>query len=190
MTVFALMFVVNRVVHMTIGHDGLVTDKRASNAKIATVTSDFDAVCLFGSISNAAVYAKPYKIIAFHQSAGSARWNETTVDAQARYAADPSALSSINVVACLSRTPGTEVRTGSCDFESGGVQVSIDRYAVEYTIDLHEAKTGKPIKSLGTVKGTATDCPMPAMFNSGATKLYARPDTAAVEEKLAAFATE
>jgi hypothetical protein len=183
------MFIGNRVLHMTaVSHDGPVPDEqRASNAKIAAVTSDFDVVCSRGSVTNAAVYAKPYKIIAFHQAAGPARWQAITLDPRARYVADPNALSAINVVACLSRKPGTEVRSGRCDFESGGVRVSVDRYAVEYTIDLHEAKTGMPIKSLGTVKSAVTDCPM---IDLGSSKLYEMPDTAAVEEKLAAFATE
>lgn len=188
---FAVMFIGSRIVHLLVSPDDAGADQQhALTTKIATVTSDFGAVCMRGSISNAAAYAKPYTIIAFHQARGTVRWTETTLDSRASYAADPGALSSINVVACLPRTPGTEVASGRCYVDSGGRRMYVDRYTVDYTIDLREARTGKFIESLGTVNGATPDCAEIATSDVGSRKLYGKPDIAAVQDKLATFVVE
>jgi hypothetical protein len=167
--------------------DGPVSDEeRAANARTAQFTADYDVVCERGSVANAADYAKPYTIVAFSE-AGRDRWHQVSVDAP--YAGTDMSPSSINVVACLSRKPGTEVRSGSCEFRSGDRDVEVDHYAVEYDLQMHEAKTGSLITSLGTVKGPASDCPTLVYFGGDEPKIYGAPDPAVVATKLAGFAT-
>ncbi|ORA36272.1 hypothetical protein BST13_12030 [Mycobacterium aquaticum] len=165
-------------------------DQRAANAKTAKYESDFETVCGNGSVSNAAAYAKPYKIIAFSQGDRPDSWDSVTLTAPVGYRSSADSLSSINAVACLSRKAGTEVKSMTCEFDSGGDTVKADYYAVEYDIDLYEAKTGKSITSLGSVKGPATSCPFLATFSKSSPKVYASPDDAAVDAKLAEFAAK
>jgi hypothetical protein len=165
-------------------------DQRAANAKTATYESDFETVCGNGSVSNAAAYAKPYKIIAFSQGDRPDSWDSVTLTDAVGYRSTSDSLSSINAVACLSRKADTEVKSKTCEFDSGGDTVKADYYAVEYDIDLYEAKTGKSITSLGSVNGPATSCPFLATFSKSSPKVYASPDDAAVDAKLAEFAAK
>ncbi|OBK48988.1 hypothetical protein A5655_03025 [Mycobacterium sp. 1081908.1] len=176
-----------------IAHDGL--DGRRGIKK-ATSLSDFDAVCDDGSISNAAAYGKPYKIVAFApydepnpmRELTSANWSEVTLDPRADYRANPDDIQSTNVVACLTRKPGTEHKSRTCNLKTDtGEHVDVDFYAVQYDIELREARTGKHIEQLGTVDG-ATGCPFLVWFNKRDPKAYAEPDPAAVNAKLAEYA--
>jgi hypothetical protein len=173
------------------GDDREVSDEeRAANAKTALSAADYNVVCDNGSVRNAAAFEEPYTIVAFRQSTGGILTLEDTwtdVPLEGAYSAQGKKWSSINVVACLSRKDGTEVKSGTCEFETGGDTVTADRYAVEYDLELHEAKSGKSIEHLGTVNGPATDCPFMASVDKNDPKIYGRPDTAAVEDKLAEF---
>jgi hypothetical protein len=166
------------------GEDEPVSDEqRQANAKTATSASDFDIVCKNGSVSNAGAYTKPYNSVAFNEGKREGSWESTTLEG-ARGSSD---LESINVVACLTRVEGSEVKSGTCEFDSGGEEISVDHYAVEYDIELHEAKTGKSIKNLGTVNGPADSCPFLAFFDSESPRLYGAPDGAALNQKLEEF---
>jgi hypothetical protein len=168
---------------------GVVSEsERMANAKTATFVADFDVVCGKGSVSNAAEFHKPYRIAAFFEGVRPDDWSQLSLDSKATYAAHEGALSSINVVACLSRKPGTEVKSGSCQFESGGDDVDVDRYAVQYEVELREAKTGKTIGNLGAVNGPADHCPFLAFFDRNHPKIFSDPDAAALEAKLGKFA--
>ncbi|WP_235616650.1 hypothetical protein [Mycobacterium montefiorense] len=183
------LFVIRDIVH-----DGL--DGRGG-AKKATSLSDFDVVCDGGSITNAAAYGKPYKIAAFApydepnpmREMTNARWSEVMLDSRADYRANPGDFLSTNVVACLTRKPGTEVKSLTCSLRTDtGEHVTVDYYAVQYNIELREARTGKHIAQLGTVDGPAVSCPFLVWVNKRDPKTYAGPDTAAVDAKLAEFA--
>ncbi|OBA63094.1 hypothetical protein A5647_06210 [Mycobacterium sp. 1100029.7] len=177
-----------------IAHDGL--DGRGGTKK-ASALSDFDVVCDRGSISNAASYGKPYKIVAFAPDVRPSpmsqvshdHWTELTPGPRADYRANANEFQAANVVACLTQKAGTEVKSRSCDFKTdAGDNVTVDYYAVQYNIELREAKTGKHIEDLGTVDGPAARCPFLLWVNKRDHKMYAEPDDAAVEAKLAEFA--
>lgn len=177
-----------------IARDGL--DGRGGVQKATSVTS-FDVVCERGSISNAAVYGKPYKIVAFAPNdepnpmnqLSNTHWNEVTLDSRADYRVNPADFQSTNVVACLTRKPGSEVKSRTCDLKTdSGERVTVDYYAVQYDVELREARTGKRIEQLGSVNGPVTSCPFMVWVNKREPKVYASPDAAALDAKLAEFA--
>jgi hypothetical protein len=171
-------------------------DGRKGTKKAASL-SDFDVVCDGGSITNAATYGKPYKIAAFApddepnpmRELTSAHWRDVTLDSRADYRVNPDDFQSTNVVACLTRKPGTEVKSRTCNMRTdSGEHVDVDYYAVQYDIELREARTGKRIEQLGTVDGPAASCPFFVWFKKRDPKTYAEPGPAAVNAKLAEFA--
>ncbi|MCV7102121.1 hypothetical protein H7I01_17395 [Mycobacterium palustre] len=174
----------------------MARDGRGESRKAAS-PGDFDVVCDGGSISNAAAYGKPYKIAAFApddepdpmREITGVHWRAVTLDAGADYRMNTDDLQSTNVVACLTRKSGTEVKSRTCDMKTdAGEHVGIDYYAVQYDIELREARTGKHIEQLGTVDGPTTSCPFYVWVNKRDRKTYAEPDAAAVSAKLAEFA--
>jgi hypothetical protein len=171
-------------------------DGRGESQKATSLWS-FGVVCDGGSISNAATYGKPYRIAAFARNdepnpmreLTDVHWNEVTLDSGADYGVHPDDFQSTNVVACLSRKPGTEVKSRTCNLQSDtGEHVDVDYYAVQYDIELREARTGKRIEQLGTVDGPTASCPFLVWVNKRHRKAYAGPDPAAVNAKLADFA--
>ncbi|CRZ13606.1 hypothetical protein BN2156_00443 [Mycolicibacterium neworleansense] len=154
--------------------------------RTAHSASDFSGVCDNDRITNAADYGKPYNVVAFFKGLGivdeiwlpvaSDKW--TTSDEY----------SEINVVACLDRKKGSEVKVTSCVDDDDGDHVKVDYYSVEYEVTFREAKTGKVIKSGGTVTGTADSCPYVATYDRRSRKMYARPDDDAVRAAVDAFA--
>jgi hypothetical protein len=168
--------------------DGEVGNRdRAANAETADYILDFDVVCGDGSVSNAATYREPYRVVAFNEGPTDDDWHQLTLDHRASYYADTDAMSSINVVACLSRKPGSEVKSGTCEVETAGKRVEMDHYAVEYDVELREALTGRSIERLGTVSGPATRCPFIAFFDRDSQRIYGDPDAEELDAKLAEF---
>lgn len=174
----------------------MARDERGRVQEAASPTA-FDVVCDGGSISNAAAYGKPYKIAAFApddepspmRELANSHWAEVTLDSRADYRANPDDFRSTNVVACLTRKSGTEVKARTCNLQTDtGEHVDVDVYAVQYDIELREAKTGKRIEQLGTVDGPAVSCPLLVWVKTRDPKAYAGPDSAAVDAKLAEFA--
>lgn len=162
----------------------------------ATSFSSFDVVCDRGSISNAAQFGKPYKIAAFGPDdrrmpltqQSSDPWTQLTLDPGADYAAAASDFRSVNVVACLSHKPGTAVKTRDCTVETkAGEQVTFGYYAVQYSIELREARTGKHLDQLPAVDGPAQSCPFLLWVNTHERKMYAQPDLAAIGAELAEY---
>lgn len=174
----------------------MARDGRGESKK-ATSLSDFDVVCDRGSISNAATYQKPYKIVAFApydepdpmRELTSMHWRQVTLDSRADYGPTDNNFQSTNVVACLTRKPGTEAKSRTCDLKTdAGEHIAVDLYTVQYDLELREAKTGKRIAQLGSVDGPAASCPFFVWVKKRDPKLYAGPDSAAVNAKLAEFA--
>lgn len=174
----------------------MARDGRGESKKAAS-PADFAVVCDGGSISNAAPYGKPYKIAAFApydepdpmREAAHLNWREETLDTRADYRVNPDDFQSTNVVACLTRKPGTEVKSRTCNLQTKtGEHVDVAYYAVQFDLELREARTGKHIEHLGTVDGPAASCPLYVWFNTRDPKAYAEPDPAAVDAKLAEFA--
>ncbi|WP_319445994.1 MULTISPECIES: hypothetical protein [unclassified Mycobacterium] len=170
--------------------DNVTARERLANASTAESNSDFKVVCGRGSVSNAAAYRKPYKIVVFNRGSRADDWSEFTLDYKAKYRADPGDTSSINVVACMSMMTGSEVKSRSCDYDSSRGPVTIDHYAVEYDVELREAKTGESIKKLGTVSGRTDGCPVVTTIDPNSPKVYGSPDIGALEAKLADFVAE
>ncbi len=82
--------------------------------------------------------------------------------------------SEINVVACLDRKKGSEVKSASCVDDDDGNHVTVDYYSVEYEVTFREAKTGNVITSGGTVPGTAGTLRLyRSTTNAGHEKMYA-----------------
>lgn len=163
----------------------------------ATSVSNFDVVCDHGSIGNAATYAKPYKVVAFapdeepnpmNELSGT-HWSEVTLDPRSDYRVSPEDFRSVNVVACLTRKPGIEAKSRTCNLATdSGERVAVDFYSTQYEMELREARTGRSIERLGTVDGPVTDCPFMVWVNKREPKVYAGPDSKAVDAKLAEFA--
>lgn len=162
--------------------------ERADNATAARFPTDFRSVCDDGSVSNAAEYAEPYRILAFEQGYGRDFFGTFALGQGLTSNADWSAVESVNVVACLYRKADTEVQTGTCELESGGKNRTLDHYAVDYELVVFEARTGSKIRSLGTVRGPATECPVAEFFDEQSRKIYGSADQSAVEAKLEEFA--
>lgn len=155
-------------------------------ATTAHSARDFSAVCENDSVTNAADYHKPYNIAAFYEGLGIVETAWLPVEGNKW--AQSETFSEINVVACLERKIGSEVKTTTCEDNDDGNTITIGYYSVEYDIEFREAKTGKVIKSMGPVSGTAGDCPFLATYDRNSRKMYAEPDSAAVAAKLAEFA--
>ncbi len=160
--------------------DSAENNQPAINAVTADSLSDFDAVCENGSISNAAAFAEPYIVDAYYQNDTRRSWSSVPFGSNAPWAADYDAFEATNLVTCLSEKPGTATKSKTCTFNSGGSEVSIDYYALQYEATLYEAKSGKKVKDLGTVNGPAIDCPSFASYDRNDPKIYARPDAAAL----------
>ena len=192
--VFALIAAVVCAVTVYVRTVGTVTaEDRAANARVASEAYDFGTVCKDGSVSNAAPYAKPYMFIAFYLhdlGLSEASWSRVEMTPKSGIYAESGSLSSINAVACLSRHPGSEVKSGGspCEYMSDGEKITVERYSVKYDVELHDAKSGNVVATLGTVNGPTDHCPMLAGFDRNHPKIYGEPDGKAVEEMLIEFA--
>lgn len=160
------------------------------NATTARYSSDYDAVCKNGSVENAATFSKPYKVVAFSKNSAQVgdSWSSVSLAYDAPYRADHNKIEEVNVVACLEEKSGSATRSRACEFESGGEKVSLDYYAVQYTLAFREAKTGKLIDDSKSINGPATDCPSFISYNRADPKLHAKPDQNAVDTAVRAFA--
>lgn len=199
LAVLAPVAIVILVVVGLIGYyviDDLADGDRGGSREAHSLT-DFNLVCDQGTISNAAALGRPYKIVAFTpderpdplSNAVADPWTEIRLDSRADYAVTSEDFLSVNVVACLSHKSGTEVKALTCDVKTKrGEQVSIDYYGVQYNIELREARTGKTIAQLGTVDGKADHCPFLLWVDQHNPKMYAEPEPAQVDAKLAQFA--
>lgn len=169
---------------------GITSSIRGEPPTTANTADDFNAACKNGSVSNAADYQKPYKIVAFYESVGSiSKWTAVSMaGADGGYSGANSPPSSINVVACLSRLSATEKKEGTCEYESRGDTDRVTRYSVDYDVEIREAKTGKRIKSLGSVKGLLDHCPIMATYRSSSPKIYGAPDKDQLNAMLKEFA--
>ena len=169
---------------------GITAGVRGEPPTTATRSDDFDAVCKNGSVSNAADYQKPYKIVAFYESVVlMSKWASASLTSpKDGYAGDGYPPSTINVVACLSQQSGSEKKEGTCEYESRGDKDRVSRYSVDYDVELREAKTGNRIKSLGSVSGPSTSCPIMATYRSSSLKIYGAPDKDQLDAKLKEFA--
>ena len=149
--------------------------------RTATVASDFSHVCENDRIANAADYATPYQVAAFYQGLGitGPTWLSAPTDRSAKI----DDITKINVVACLAQKKGSAVKSATCHDDN----TPVDYYSVDYTVELREAKTGKTIKNLGTVPGTADSCPFIATYDSKSNKMYADPDQEPLAAMLAQF---
>ncbi|WP_454790919.1 hypothetical protein [Mycolicibacterium lutetiense] len=153
--------------------------------RTAYSASSFSDVCENDWISTAPEYGKPYNIAAFYKGLGI--MDETWLPVPSNQWATSDQFSKINVVACLERQKGSEAKSTSCVDDDDGNHITVDYYSAEYRIELREAKTGKVIRDLGTVSGTADSCPFIASYDRRARKMYASPDGDAVAAKLAEF---
>jgi hypothetical protein len=166
----------------------------------ATVPLNFRAVCVGGSIENAAEYAKPYRLAVFENNRALAqdhllsvrdhtKWellgvssvNENTPEERG------SKYTELTTVLCLDRDDSTAVKATTCDFKFEGKTISIDYYSVKYKATLYEARTGDKITELEAINGTATTCPAGASFDQDDPKFYADPDLAELNERVAPF---
>lgn len=154
--------------------------------RTAQSASDFSTVCENDRITNAADYGKPYNVAAFFTGLGIV--DETWLPVASDKWTTSDDYTQINVVACLDRKKGSEVKATSCVDDDDGNRVTVDYYSVEYEVTFREAKTGKVIKSGETVTGTADSCPFLASYDRRSRKMYARPDDDAVQAALAGFA--
>lgn len=171
-----------------VGFMGYLVDKVDAEGQDRTAqsASDFSSVCDNDHITNAAEYGKPYNIAAFFK--GLTFMDESWLPVSSDKWSTSDRYSEINVVACLDRKKGSEVKATSCVDDDDGNRTTVDYLSVEYEVTFREAKTGKVIKDGGTVTGTAGSCPMLGSYDKRSRKMYARPDDDAVQAKLDAFA--
>lgn len=164
--------------------------RRAANAKTAASNLDLSAVCDDGSITNAAEFKAPYKVAAFSKSSDRDSWSSIFLKYDAPYTAEYSQYETVNVVACITEKADAAVKSKTCEFKSGSETIKIDYFATTYEIAVHEAKSGKKIKDLGTVSAPATTCPSFVSYNKNDPKIIAKPDTAAVDAAILKFTQE
>ncbi|HMS93137.1 MAG TPA: hypothetical protein PKD28_01995 [Candidatus Saccharibacteria bacterium] len=164
---------------------------RAANAKTATSLTQFNAVCDTGSISNAAEFTAPYKVAAFSKSEEARSWTSVSLAYNADYNTKYDDYTSANVVVCVEEKPGTAVKANTCEMTLSGETKQIDYYATKYTATAYEAKSGKKVADLGEINGPATTCPYFASISDrNNPKLYASPDSAAVDAAIVKFIAE
>lgn len=168
-------------------------DGRGGNREASSLAS-FEVVCDHGSISNAAMLSKPYKIAAFGPNVQpmpltrKGALTQLTLDPGADYTTTPDAFRSVNVVACLTQKPGTSGKARACAVDTKeGEHVTFDYYSVQYNIEVREARTGKRIEQLPAVNGSASSCPFLLWVDTYDRIMYAAPDLTAVEAELAEF---
>lgn len=161
---------------------------RAANAKVAERMSDMSTVCDTGSITNAAAFAKPYKVVAFEKEDGRNSWSMQSLQSDAAYSVDYDDYAKANVVVCLTENVSARVKSMTCDFKSGDEKISVDYYATSYDAVAYEAQSGKKIEDLGSAGAPASRCPMFATYNKNDPKIIASPDSAAVNSLVAKFA--
>ena len=154
--------------------------------RVARSASDFSDACDNDRITNAADYGKPYNVVAFFKGLGITEDVWLSVADDKGTASDE--FSEINVVACLERQRGSEVKVTSCVDDGDGKRTTVDYYSVEYEVTFREAKTGTVIKSGEAVPGTAESCPILGSYDRRSRKMYARPDEDAVRASLDTFA--
>lgn len=147
--------------------------------------NDFDAVCEGDWIKNAADFGEPYHIVAFFYGLGYNRTDWWSVGSGSSAASDD--FPQINGVACLTRKEATAVKTATCQDLDAGAHIDIDYLSVDYDVELRAAKTGKVVRNLGVVKGTARTCPAMTSYDRRTKKIYARPDEKAVTALLEKF---
>lgn len=165
----------------------------SNNATTAKYSSDYEAVCHGGSITNAATFTKavkPYKAYAFsHTSADYGdTWSSVTLSSKDPSTASLDNITEANVVACLAEKSGTATKSQTCQFESGGTNVTLDYYSLKYTLEFREAKTGKLVGTGTDVNGPATKCPTFVSYDKSNPKIYADPDENAVQAAVVSFA--
>lgn len=165
-------------------------DIKSVNAKTASSIGQFSAVCENGSITNAADFAEPYRVVAFSQPSIKSSWASVNLSYDADYRVDTKAFTEANTVACLEEKDGTAVKSQTCEFTTRGEKVSVDYYAVEYNLTIYEAKTGKKVKDLGTINGPALKCPSFVTYDRSDPKIHANPDADAVDAAIASFVAE
>ena len=163
---------------------------REANAETATTLSQFDAVCENGSIANAAELKKPYKVAAFAKNSTTRSYSTVTLAYNAKYRAEYGKHEAVNIVGCLEEKAGSAVKSKTCDFKSSGKKVKLDYYALKYTLTLHEAKTGKVLKTAGEVNAPATTCPYFVAYDKSDPKYYAKPDSGAVDAAVKKYLAE
>ena len=163
---------------------------RAANAKTASSMTDLKAVCEIGSVTNAADLQKPYKVAAFSKE-DTARdyWSQVSLKYDAPYYVKYDEYAKVNAVVCLTEDSDARVKAKTCDFKSGGENVSIDLYATKYEAVAYEAKSGKKIEELGTVSGPASRCPSFVSYDKSDPKIIAKPDSDALDALVAKFAS-
>jgi hypothetical protein len=166
-------------------------DETPSVAAItATSTSEFDAVCDGGAISNAAAYtdSKSAVIYTFHNKPTSPdSWSSIFVGyGKSYYLEDLDNYADINTVACLKYDAGDAGEGKACEYTSSGQTVTVTYKPLTYTMTLREAKTGKQIGDTQKIDGPATECPSSVLYDQATKTAYAEPDEDALE---AAFDT-
>ncbi len=165
---------------------------REANAVTATSMDKLGTPCQVGSVTNAAAFAKPYKVAAFSKTSLDRTWSNVSLDSRADYSVALSEYEQINVVVCLKEQEDATVKSSVCDFKSGEKVTSIDYYATKYDATAYEAKTGKKIKDLGEVSAPApaSRCPIFTMYDRNDPKLIAKPDSDTLNALVAKFVAE
>jgi hypothetical protein len=161
-----------------------------SNSTRAEDVSDMNVVCDGGTVDNAAVFERPHRIVVFRQANQAGHWDEVSPSSSAPYSAEDVPVRKVDVVACLTRRAGSELKIQTCNYKTSDKNVDVDYYGVDYDFELREAATGTVIQNLGPVAGEVTPyCPFIATFERSAQvpKIYAEPNADVIEAKLAAF---
>lgn len=165
---------------------------REANAVTATSMAKLGTPCQVGSVTNAAAFAKPYKVAAFSKTSIDRSWSNVSLDSTADYSVKLSDYEQVNVVVCLEEKEDATVKSSVCDFKSGDKVTSIDYYATKYDATAYEAKSGKKIKELGEVSAPApaSRCPIFTMYDKNDPKLIAKPDSDTLNALVAKFVSE
>lgn len=164
----------------------------------AATVSDLDAVCKGGSITNAGAFTAPYRIAAFVKHGddigqegfvfSSTSWDG--LNAGGVYEAGPSGHGEqtsesdpgkVNAVACLTEIKQERSKKQTCSFQNSRA----DYYSTRYRVTLHEAKSGRKVRDLGEVSGSADTCPFMVTVRRGG--VVANPDAEPLKALLVGF---
>jgi hypothetical protein len=170
------------------------TDTATPGEKVEAKTlDDYKAACSTGGmVTNATAYggASPHPIVVFEKGSDDKFAQSLVSFKDTTWSAVASKVTGGQLVACIARKAGSEVKLKDCPITDSVTKVTADVafHSSKYTVDVYEALTGKKVTSFEN-SSIATTCPTNAVYNKADPKIYAVFDQVALEASLKTVVT-
>lgn len=159
----------------------------------AKALDDYKAACSKGGmVTNATVYGgdPPHPVVVFEKGSDEKFAQSLISFKDTTWSAVASKVAGGQLVTCIARKSGTEVKLKNCPITDSVTKVTADVafHSSKYTVDLYEASTGKMVNSFEN-SSISTACPTNAVYNKADPKIYAVFDQVALETSLSPYVT-